>query len=370
MNLFSWYWLFAIVITVLYSALMLYFIVGWNKIRYFTTKKNIFSTKITVVVPFYNEEALIKKCLLGLLGQNIQTTEYTILAINDGSTDKSVPIVKDLAEQYNRLYFIESEGVGKKAALSKAINAASGDLIVTTDADCSYKKDWLSTIVDYYEQHNPRMIIGPVFLKTGSGILNSFQLLEFNSLIMTGAGAAGIGHPIMCNGANLAFKKEAFMTLDNPLKEEFISGDDVFLMHNLKKELADDIHFLKSHSGAVVTQGAKGIKKFMSQRQRWVSKANGYKDGDTIFTASIVFLISVIPVVGALLMFIEWNYLQPILFLLFFKTGIDILFFQQTSSFFNHKRLLPFILVFEIIYAVYVTITGVSGLLQSKKFKA
>lgn len=367
MNLFSWYWLFSIVITVLYTALMLYFIVGWNKIRSFSTQKKIFTTKVAVIVPFFNEEQTIKKCLVGLLEQNIQTTDYSIIAINDGSTDSSVQIVKELAEEYNRLNFVESEGEGKKAALSQAVKMANADLIVTTDADCTYKKDWLSTLVDYYEQYNPRMIIGPVFLKTGNGIFNAFQQLEFNSLIMTGAGAAGIGHPIMCNGANLAFKKEAFMALEDPLKEDFKSGDDVFLMHNLKKESAEDIHFLKSYSGAVTTQAASGLKKFMKQRQRWASKANGYKDGDTVFTASIVFLISILPVLGALLMIIEWHYIQPILFTLIFKTGIDILFYQQSSTFFKHNSLLPLVPLFELVYAVYVSVIGTIGILSSRK---
>ncbi len=55
------------------------------------------------------------------------------------------------------------------------------------------------------------MIFGPVAYFPEKGLLNRFQSLEFSGLMASGAGAAMAGRPFMCNGANLAYRKEAFL---------------------------------------------------------------------------------------------------------------------------------------------------------------
>ncbi len=366
MNIFAWFWSFCIVAAVLYAALVVWFLNGWNSIPVFYRKNKIYSTKVSVIVPFFNNGASLKKCIDGLIHQSIQTTEYEIILVNDHSVDESELIAKEFAEKYRRITLLQNNKKGKKQALLQGIAHSTGSLVVTTDADCSHPEFWLANIVEYYELHNPNMIVGPVVLKTGNSLFQKFQQIEFISLVATGAGAIGINHPVMCNGANLAFKKSVFLELDNPLNLKYASGDDVFLLHNMKKVDADKIHFLKSGEAMVVTNATKNIKSLFKQRGRWVSKASGYTDGDTKFTAFVVFITSFLLVMGLGLMVYNIIFWKPVLFLFLVKTIVDTLFLNQVLGFFKQKALMKLTPVFEFFYVFYVSVT-VMLLLFNKK---
>jgi len=358
MNFFYWFWAFCIVAGILYSALIIWFLNGWRNIPFFKRKNNIYKTKISVIVPFYNEQKNIENCINGLIYQDIKTTELEIILIDDKSTDKSADITKKYAEQYHRIKYILNTGhKGKKHALLKGISESKGDLIITTDADCSYNKHWLANIVEYYETYNPNMITGAVKLQTNKSLFQQFQQIEFISLVATGAGAVGINHPVMCNGANLAFKKNVFSELKDPYNIKYESGDDVFLLHNFKNIDAEKIHFLKNKESIVVTQASSGIKQFFKQRFRWVSKATGYTDSDTKFTGLIVFLSTLLWITGLFLIPYKIDFWQPTLFLFSIRIIINILFLNNISGFFSTKIPNLLIPVFEIFYGIYVSTT-------------
>jgi len=103
-------------------------------------KKEITQTsfkKITVIVPLYNEEESlrplyfeVKKSLRSL------TCEHEIIFADDGSADKSLAIIKDLAKADNRIKYLSfRKNYGKAAALQMAFNMSTGDAVITMDAD-------------------------------------------------------------------------------------------------------------------------------------------------------------------------------------------------------------------------------------------
>jgi len=370
MNLFAWFWSFCVVIAVLYAALIVWFLNGWKNISIFKRTPRAYTTKVSVVVPFFNELNNLQNCIEGLLHQNIQTTEYEIILVDDASTDDSTLIAKKFAEKYRRVHYIKNEIKGKKQALLSGISTALGNLIVTTDADCKHNEFWLATLVDYFETYEANMIVGPVIMEAGSSLFQKFQQIEFVSLIASGAGAVGINHAIMCNGANLAFKKDVFNTIDDPYNLQYISGDDVFLLHNMKTIDADKIHFVKSQDALVVTPANNSFKAFFNQRFRWVSKAPGYTDNDTKFTAFVVLAISFLMVFGLGLFFVSIDFWKPVLFIFSIKTGIDILFFYKTSEFFKSKALLRWVPLFELFYGFYVMVSAVSLLFNTNPQKS
>lgn len=367
MIFYTLFWLLIIVISIIYLFIIIWFTIGWSKIKHYYPQKKQFNTKVTVIVPYYNEEKNIEQCLKQLCQQQIQTTEYKIIAINDNSTDNSENIVKKLSETYKQVIPLTNKQKGKKQAISQAVSTTTHELIITTDADCAYTKNWITNIVGYWEQYQPKMIIAPVVLTIQKGLLNKFQYLEFNSLIMATGGACGIKHPIMCNGANLAFCRETYLSLSDPHNKKYVSGDDMFLMHNIKKKYPEEIHFLKSYDATVKTKATNKTKDFFKQRHRWVSKSGGYTDGDTKFTATIVFLNSLLFIIGIVLSIFYKQYIYPLLFLFLTKTLIDYLFFFTTNSFFNHKKYLYLVPLFEIFYSLYVCTISIYSILNPQK---
>ena len=278
----------------------------------------------------------------------------------------NVHLFKKKEAQYHRLTYLQNKGKGKKAALESGIEQASGDLIVTTDADCSYSDKWLHALVEYFETYNPSLVIGPVVFEKGNSWFQKFQQLEFASLVGSGAGAAGIDHAIMCNGANLAFKKSEYEKLEDPFNRNLISGDDVFLLHNFK-QLNASIDFIKSKDSIVQTKAVTGLKEFTAQRTRWTAKSTGYQDGDTLFVAIIVLVINAILFLSALLLVKSVLFWKPLIFLFVVKTLVDTLFFYRISGFFGIKQLLKWIPLFQFVYLIYVPLIGLFGLFSSGK---
>ena len=183
----------------------------------------------------------------------------------------------------------------------------------------------------------------------------------------SGAGAAGIDKPIFCNGANLMFKKQTYMNLQDPLLKKTASGDDTFLLHKIKKKYSGRIKFLKSIEATVKTQGAGKINDFFQQRVRWTSKSRYYKDFDLIMTACIVFLTNLTILYWYIMFFITGS-----LFFLFFysvKTSIDGIFLWPVLKFYKKSRLFYLVPLVQLLYPVYIVFTVISASFLSFKWK-
>ena len=96
--------------------------------------------KVSVIVPFYNVEGYIEKCLETLVNQTLQDIE--IILVNDGSKDRSVNIVKKFQRNYpEKIVYLEKENGGLSDARNYAIPYAKGKYIAFLDSDDYVEKD-------------------------------------------------------------------------------------------------------------------------------------------------------------------------------------------------------------------------------------
>ena len=100
-------------------------------------------TKISIIVPVYNVEKFLPRCLDSLINQTLKDIE--IVCINDGSTDKSLDILKKYAQKDNRIFILEQENLGLSIARNNGMKIAHGEYIGFTDSD-----DWVD--LDFYEK--------------------------------------------------------------------------------------------------------------------------------------------------------------------------------------------------------------------------
>ena len=98
--------------------------------------------KITVIVPVYNVEHYLDKCLDSLINQTYKNLE--IIVINDGSTDNSGIICQEYAQKDNRIIYIEKENGGQSEARNMGLNRMTGSYVTFVDSD-----DWVE--LDYVE---------------------------------------------------------------------------------------------------------------------------------------------------------------------------------------------------------------------------
>ena len=105
------------------------------------SKQDIEFPKITVIIPVYNTEDLVERCVRSILHQTYPKEALEVIAVDDGSTDATPQILRKLAETDPNLHVIRQENAGTSAARNTGIKAATGDFIGFVDADDYLEED-------------------------------------------------------------------------------------------------------------------------------------------------------------------------------------------------------------------------------------
>jgi glycosyltransferase involved in cell wall biosynthesis len=350
-----------------YTILIGIITVGWYRTEVIQKTYPDSSTTVSIVLAARNEEQNIGALLQDLIGQEYPKELLEIIVVDDHSDDYTSLV----AGKFNtpsgipvRVFKLQDFRVtGKKAALDFGIRQAKGKLIMSTDADCRVQQSWVRTIAGYYEENKPAMILAPVQFERGFGLFGMFQELEFMSLIATTAGSAKIGIPLMANGANLAYSKEAYLATGGFSENmRYPSGDDVFLMSAIKKKYGGSaVQFLKSQAAVVTTRPEKRLKDFFNQRIRWVSKSRGYKDIPILISSSLVLFTNILFLL--LMVQVCFHPNKPFVVILFyiFKLMIDLPVMIGISRFQGRQNLIWLFPILEVINAVYISVIGFIG---------
>jgi cellulose synthase/poly-beta-1,6-N-acetylglucosamine synthase-like glycosyltransferase len=308
---------------------------------------------VSVIVACRDEEKDLPLLLSDLSRQNYPADKFELIIVDDNSSDSTYNIAAGFTKIKN-LKVLRNAGKGKKKAIKNGIEASSGSLIATTDADCRVGNNWLKTMVSLDVENKPEMIIGPVRLENGIGFFKRFQELEFMSLQGITAGTAIAGDPVMCNGANLAFSKKAYTEYAEDLHDELVSGDDVFLLHNIKRKPCNKIMWLESTDAMITTRVPDTIFSFTRQRARWISKAGSYSDRSTQVLAIVTFVTILVQ-----FLLLICGLFRPELLLVFaalfvLKSIPDFLILSNTLRRYNETDLMKWFVISQLVYPVYV----------------
>jgi poly-beta-1,6-N-acetyl-D-glucosamine synthase len=346
----------------LYALLILYYWQSWVSIPWFTPANGVPKTKISVIIPARNEEKNIGTLLDALLQQNYPRQLFEVIVIDDHSEDKTSDIVK----QYNnvKLLSLKTDSINsyKKKAIETGIAAATGELIVTTDADCMPGENWLLTIALFKEEKQSVFIAAPVVIDCNSSLVQMFQALDF--MVLQGVTAAAVHKKnlSMCNGANLAYEKKAFAEVNGFTGIDHIaSGDDMLLMHKIWQQYPGRVHYLKSKEAIVSTQPVATWKAFFQQRIRWASKARLYDDKRMLPVLLLVYLFNLSFPVLVFVGLWEPGYWTTALLLWLFKTAIELPLFRSLAIYFNKQWAIPWFLFFQPLHIFYTVISGLLG---------
>ena len=116
--------------------------------------------KISVIVPVYNVEAYLERCVESILHQTY--TNFELILINDGSTDSSGQICDQLARQYENIKVYHIENAGVSNARNVGIQLATGAWITFVDSDDFVTNDYLATLASAVEGENVGFVIAPL----------------------------------------------------------------------------------------------------------------------------------------------------------------------------------------------------------------
>jgi biofilm PGA synthesis N-glycosyltransferase PgaC len=323
---------------------------GFTRLKTFSSNKdneagfegNTSVTLFSIVIPFRNEEKNLPTLLNSLQQLAYPTSHFEVILVDDASEDKSEELIKKFVEKnpslnnFRIIKNIRTTASPKKDAIKTAINLAHNDWILTTDADCSFNAQWLNIYDNYIQLHNPSMIAGPVFYSANEKLISQFQLFDGLSLQAVTMSSFGLNVPILCNGANLAYKKDAFETVSGFSDNDHIaSGDDIFMLEKMLQLDKTKVHFLKSEHAIVRTQPQLTWFEVINQRIRWASKTKHQRNGISQSLGMLVFLTNLFIILGALIAIYDSKFLPYFIAFFLMKFIIDLSIILMTSKFFK-----------------------------------
>lgn len=102
--------------------------------------------KISIIIPVFNENGVIAECTNSLMKQDYG--DFEIIVVDDGSTDNTKEILTQLQRKYKKIKVVWGNHKGPGAARNNGVKQSKGEILVFVDADMTFEKDFLSSLVD------------------------------------------------------------------------------------------------------------------------------------------------------------------------------------------------------------------------------
>lgn len=361
-----------LVLLFIYSLLIDYYRKAWNNIPTFDTEP-VTDVKVSVLIAVRNEEHNLPALLQNLSSQHYPSALFEVVIIDDHSTDNTWKILDEVSGYNFQLIKLQlpEHTSSKKKAIELGVKAASGDLIIATDADCRMGNGWLSAHASFYKQTGAKFIAAPVVMHAPQTLLGIFQSLDFLTLqTITGASVFKRFHT-MCNGANLSFERKVFFEVDGyDGIDDIPSGDDMLLMHKIYLRYPDRVHYLKHPVAIVSTTPQPSWKSFLNQRIRWSSKAVHYNDKRIFRVLMLIYVLNLCFFSLAIASIINVHWLPFLLLFLLSKILIEFSFVNAGAIFFSQQRLMNWFPLIQPIHILYVLVAGWLGRFGSYEWKS
>ena len=292
---------------------------------------------ISVIVPAHNEEEWIEKTISHL--NDIDYPNYEVIAVNDGSTDRTPQILEGLLNKFPWLRVIHLKpNVGKSTALNAGILASKGEFLVTIDADAFLTPEALKWFMWHFMSY-PRVgaVTGNPRVANRTTLLGKIQVGEYASIIgLIKRSQRILGKVLTVSGVVAAFRKKAL--LDAGFFSPKMSTEDIDITWELEKRFWDIRYEPQAVCWVLVPETLKGLWR---QRFRWAQGGvevlkkhiNIWKDWKQrrLWPVYVEYVISAV-----------WSYSFIILVLLW-AIRINIEFFtgEQIFSFISIDPLIP-----------------------------
>ncbi len=114
--------------------------------------------RLSIIIPVYNVEQYLERCLQSVTSQNIPSNEYEIIVVNDGSTDSSEEIIKKATGYHHNIVFIDQPNSGVSSARNKGLDNARGEYILFIDSDDRIDENSISDLLDFAEKNKTDLL--------------------------------------------------------------------------------------------------------------------------------------------------------------------------------------------------------------------
>ena len=265
---------------------------------------------------------------------------------------------------------VNDDHLGKKHALSKLIHAAQTEYVWLHDDDVilpkaiDVRRNDVRCTKDRIQSINADIIILPLRMESesaNSSLLEKLQIAEYAAIQELTMRTAKAGRAVMCSGANLIVRREAWLECEPDLHPEIPSGDDMFLLEAMKRR-GMRIAVIDEPDYTAVVRPVPTWRAFFRQRMRWAGKAPKYTDPDIIRCGTLVVAANILQLLCPLIILIKF----PIEYSLIRQREIT----NHKSQMTNKEPRTPWYvaLLLEFLYPFYLLLSLLGGLFRQKKW--
>lgn len=264
--------------TILLTKYFIYMIVApWHDVE-MAIKEQVLAQrpkyfpKVSVVIPAWNEAVGLVSTVKTIIASEYKNIE--VIVVNDGSTDSSDQLMRQFVAAYEKAesthpsgitirYFYKQNG-GKGRALNYGIERATGDIIMSIDADCVLTPTTVGNFAKQFADPSVMAAVGNVKVGNRKTLLGTIQYLEFLFSFYFKKTESVLGIIYIIGGAAGAFRREVFERIG--LYNHANITEDIELSVRIQDE---GMKIAYASDAVVYTEGASTLKGLMSQRLRW-----------------------------------------------------------------------------------------------------
>ncbi|MDD5148629.1 MAG: glycosyltransferase family 2 protein, partial [Candidatus ainarchaeum sp.] len=118
--------------------------------------------KLSIIVPVFNEEKTIREILSRLLKAKLPV-EKEIIVVNDGSTDRSLEIIREFAKKRGEILVISKKNGGKGSAVITGMKNSTGSIMIVQDADLEYNPEEIESVIMPILEEKAKVVFGSRF---------------------------------------------------------------------------------------------------------------------------------------------------------------------------------------------------------------
>lgn len=217
---------------------------------------------ISIIIPAYNEENYLDKCLQTLLKLDYPKDKMEIIVVDDGSADNTYELAKSYEKKGVKAY--RKKNAGKGAALNYGIKRATGEFIATMDADSYVMPKTLKQILAYFQDKEVMAVSAAVKIKPTGSPIKELQRVEYLMILFSRKLLSFIDAVPVTPGPFSMFRAKVF--------EEIGGFDEHNLVEDQEMALRMQAHHYKIRSSVtadVFTTPPNNLKNLLKQRVRW-----------------------------------------------------------------------------------------------------
>jgi cellulose synthase/poly-beta-1,6-N-acetylglucosamine synthase-like glycosyltransferase len=363
----------ASVLTVYYIFLVLYFERGLDRLGGAGNSELPF---VSLIVAARNEQGNLPALLERLERQTYPADRLEILLVDDRSTDRTPVLMERFASGRSGVKVVriqegEPHPSPKKRAISRAVEIAAGEIILTTDADCLPGPDWAREMARRFDPETG-VVLGYAPYRTDGPYGSFFHRLlglEYFAMGAVAAATAGMGRPSTCNGANFSFRKKAFEEVGGyGSAGKWLSGDDDLLLQRIRSKTQWKIRFAASPEAAIPNNPPGNFREFARQRIRFSSKHLAYPAG-MVAVLSGVYLFYLCLLVLTISAFFIFILIPLCAYIWLVKIAVEIRFLAKAQKLLENRPLLKYYSILAPLHLVYVVLFPILGQTIRPKWK-